>query len=778
MVANRWDMAETKTFDQHFRNSIQHACSVISAHPAVKKVGKPDYSDTLVRLTMTVEVPLPNAWRAEDKSPHGVRRYEEVCLDFPPRFPIDPPEPSLRSDFSRNLAHMQPWLTHDDRPVPCIQDGDMREFIHQGGIQGIVNQTILWLEHAAEGRLIDPNQGWEPTRLDDIHSIVVADGDALRKRADKRGGFRFLQYNYIRSTHLGGNDAFYGEIIDKQIPLNNKTAKNIFNESPLEPHGKLIFGLGLAFIVWPGKKSSGDPIICDKYFPENVTNLASLKNRAALFGCEKELAKGLSHLKSCVRPYQADIPFNLAIVLCVRRPFNLIGTTTPIELCAYFMDFHAGDAFPNGDATLVQPAGHRDRISPALLARMSGLGNKDNALPWVLIGAGSLGSKLALHMTRAGCAPASVIDSSVISPHNAARHALIPSSGDMQLRFIDAKARLLSEAVQGFLQTTIPLDHDAVDVINTPSLAKKAWPKGTWVIVNTTASLRVRAALSAAGDHLRTRVIESLLYSGGRMGLIATEGPHRNPGLGDLFAYFYAYSRTDEAFREILFETDRNDLERTTVGQGCGSSTMRMSDGRISLFGAATSEYLLSRQREGLPEQHGELLIGLLDKNGLGVSWRQVDVPPFAIIQCDNNAAWSVHISGRAISKITQEVSQWPNVETGGILIGRHEEISKTFHIVDVLSAPLDSTRSASEFILGKKGLRKKIEGYSSDTNWNLYCLGTWHSHLNSSGPSGLDHQTAHTIGIARLTPSVLLIHTTKGFRALLANNPSGEIKQ
>ncbi|MEW8418837.1 MAG: ThiF family adenylyltransferase [Candidatus Thiodiazotropha endolucinida] len=768
-------MAEPSKDTKQFRNSVQHACAVIAAHPAVKEVGKPDYDGQTARSTFVVEVPLPNAWKADGVSPYGVMRFEEVRLDFPSAFPVNPPEPSLRSDFSRDLAHMQPWLTNDNRPVPCIQDGKMNEFFHQEGIRGLINQTVLWLEHAAEGRLIDEEQGWEPTRRDQICDYLIADDAALRNHVNKHGGFCFLEYEYLRIQNSDDIDLLHGEIVNKQVPLNKDSAKNIFMERPIGADGNLFMGKGLALIIWPGKKPSGEPVICDKYAPEDVTDLASLNSRAELFGCGKELADGFSRLKSCVKDYQKAGPFNLAIVLCVRRPFNLIGMRTSIELCMYFIDFNAGEAFPEGNKTPIKPAGHRDRISPQLLARLSGLNDLDNPTTWSLIGAGSLGSKLAMHMSRAGRAPVSIIDQSSISPHNLARHALIPPADDMQLRLNDRKSRLLSNAIKGFSQVTVPLDHDVVNVLNTRSLAKEAWPKGTWAIVNTTASLRVRAALSAAGDNLRSRVIENVLYASGNLGLIATEGPNRNPGLGDLFSQFYLYCKTDPKVREILFGTSNNDLERTVIGQGCGSSTMRMSDGQISLFAAACAEYLLSKQRDGLLEDDGELLVGVRDGNGLGVSWRQINVPQFIKVVCDNGNGWSVHISSEVVTKISQEVSQWSDVETGGVIIGRQEEISKTFHIVDVLPAPLDSTRSSNEFILGKEGIRKKLNEYSEDTNWSLYCLGTWHSHLNPSGPSGLDRQIAHAIGLARLAPSVLLIHTPEGFQALLADSYSSE---
>ena len=58
----------------------------------------------------------------------------------------------------------------------------------------------------------------------------------------------------------------------------------------------------------------------------------------------------------------------------------------------------------------------------------------------------------------------------------------------------------------------------------------------------------------------------------------------------------------------------------------------------------------------------------------------------------------------------------------------------------------------------------QKSAGYS------LFCLGTWHNHLGASGPSGTDRTTAAAVALARLAPSVLLIHTPAGYRALLAD--------
>ena len=80
---------------------------------------------------------------------------------------------------------------------------------------------------------------------------------------------------------------------------------------------------------------------------------------------------------------------------------------------------------------------------------------------WTLVGAGSLGSKVALHLARAGSGPSVVLDRSGMAPHNAARHALVPATGEMQIFWADAKARMLSQAMQGLNQTAIPIAADA-----------------------------------------------------------------------------------------------------------------------------------------------------------------------------------------------------------------------------------------------------------------------------------------------------------------------------
>ena len=291
---------------------------------------------------------------------------------------------------------------------------------------------------------------------------------------------------------------------------------------------------------------------------------------------------------------------------------------------------------------------------------MAGLEAKTERPSWTLVGAGSLGSKIALHLARAGNGPSVVVDRSAMAPHNAARHALVPATDELQILWTDTKARMLSEALRGLNQTAVPLAADAARMLMTGVDARRAWPKKSWAVLNATASPVVREALGAS-DTMSARVVETALFAGGRVGAITVEGPGRNPSTTDLMAEFYAILHENRDLGAIVFDRD-DSVSRQATGQDCGSLTMTMSDGRLSLFAAGMAEYLLARQREGLPDEGGEVLIGRLPEDGFGLGWRAYPIPPVTVVRTRNGRAWRVHVHARALFKMQEEVHGWPDV--------------------------------------------------------------------------------------------------------------------
>jgi hypothetical protein len=748
--------------------SIARALRIIAAHPGVAAVGKETVSENGGWwVDIDVRVGLPSAWMAEGHSPNGVRAVEPITLIFPARFPLRAPTIWLRADFDRSLAHVQPG-DPDSRPEPCIVDGRLSELLHQQGLAGILNQLVLWLDNAALGRLIDQKQGWEPVRRDDVAGFVVADAPALRALVSRNAGSATFRFDFLASADSDGGRSVYGKIALAKVAVNPDTLGSILTTSRASS-AELRLGESLAIVAWPGRQPSGEFVVADSYQPETVINFGALMERAIAYGCDRPLNDAINWLKRCAANYTLSTSYPLAIILCARRPFNLIGSNSPIELCPYVMDIGPGAFMASGDQTLIQPIGHRHAITEDLLRTLSGAGDREGPR-WALVGCGSLGSKIALHLGRAGRGPATVIDPAYLSPHNAARHALVPDVSGLPLNWVTSKAAAVARAMEGLGQASTAVTRDVVSIVRNPTSAKKHLPKKTWAVVNTTALLGVREALGSVPSEIELpRVLEASLFGQGKLGLLTVEGPSRNPNTLDLMAEAYACIRPDDDLRPIMFGSGEG-LVRQTIGEGCGSPTMVMSDARVSMFAAPMAEAILRMQDTSLPAQAGRLLIGRLAPDGLGLSWMDHTVPPVTVVGIEGPDTWSVRISRRAADAIAADVRRWPGVEAGGIVMGRISEAARTFYVTDVLPAPDDSVRSPHEFVLGTRGARRLVRTFAESAGYSLFCLGTWHSHLMASGPSGKDRRTADAVALARLAPSILLIHTPAGFTALLAD--------
>ena len=756
------------------RRAIRHALNQISKHPHVDAIGPIEIGPDGICLTsVSIRTNLPTAWRAVGKSPTGIQLVEPVVFQFPADYPANPPRIYLRADFNRSLPHIQPGNPED--PVePCYLDGDPRELLHRQGIGDIVNQLVFWLERAAKDELIDREQGWEPIRRDVIDDYAVVEHSSLRQLVRKHAAFRFLPIEYVKfiaSVEAQRPDKgylFYGSVLPEPVSVNRKSLCDL-RVSQTSSKG-FQFGKSIAIFVTPGKLPSGDPFICDQYLPETVTNLSMLVQQAHKYGCGKELEDALSHLQR----QTDDIPtvtqsIPILVILCARRPTHLIGTSSNLELIPYLLETPAPMFTDDHAAIPVHPVALRHAVSPQLLRDVSGINAPDDRI-LVQLGCGSLGSKIALHMARAGLTPSVVADNRTMSPHNAARHALVPSKERFNILWMVPKAEALADAINGLGQSAEAANVDAVSLGADEKRLWKVIPKKAWAVVNATASLAVRDTLGALPTAIMpARVIETSLFAGGSVGLMTIEGPDRNPNTSDMVLEAYEMIRSDKSIRERFFGI-HGDLERREIGQGCSSTTMVIPDTDISLFAASMARKLLEVRQRELPES-GQDLIGRLDPDGLGLSWTSVDVAPYHCIQAENDSSWQIRISPSVHQLISEECGRYRDVETGGIIMGSASEIRKTITITNVLPAPVDSQRSAASFILGTQGVNQMVEDYAKPTGFTLHCVGTWHSHLQDSGGSPRDYQTAALIAETIAIPPVLLIKTPSGYRAILAKD-------
>lgn len=738
---------------------VLRALRAVSAHPAVVKViAEFNPADSVTLASVEIAVNLPASFKARGQSDNGVRAVEPVRFAFDKNFPVTAPYVALRPDFDRGHPHLQP-RGPNYLPEPCLVLGSVEDLMRSRGMPGVVDQLVDWLDQAAIVKLIDPNVGWEPIRRDRIDDTAVADLKWLSSLQRKEVGWAIFETAFLCERE-GASTEYVVRIRDQRRSL-----KELGGSKPSTVRGQSHQGRSIAIVSWAGKLPGGTPFVADRYLPDDVVDVASLLHRSTEFGATG-LPAALDLLQQQVAGQKLTRSMPVIVVLLARRPIEVMGSGSSIEPCAYLIELNGSEDLSPTSKLPVRLVGLREEISVDLLRRASGDAADISRRPWTLVGCGSLGSKLAVHLARAGRGPTSVIDKSMMGPHNYARHALLPGS-TVDAIDLDPKAHALARALAPLGQ---PSKAEYLNVVGTlcDHTGPLGWiDEGTFVIVNATASISVREALCKA-DHLnRTpRIVETSLFAAGSVGLMSVEGPARNPSSNDLAAEAFRIFAEDARMMAPVFGAES---QRLVIGQGCSSVTFPMSDAKLSSLAAPMAEELTRLHDSGLPVAGGEVIIGTRNDDGLGQSWARHSVGPWIAAPHAGGPAPYVRISPRVDSDIGREVALKPGRETGGILIGRFSDVTDTFHIVDLLPAPRDSRFSAAEFVLGIEGLKAALAEIIDRSGGSLYPLGTWHNHLVSSGPSSKDVRTALYLADTQAFPVLMLIRTPDAYRYLTA---------
>lgn len=728
---------------------------------------EPDGGLERVRLDMNVEMPLD--MKADGISTSGVLTREPAVLKLPGNWPWQSPRFYLRKDFPRHFPHLMPFSIP---PRPCLVDGDQDEFFLQFGLVDygvfhLIDQLAIWLRKAALNDLIDADQGWEPMLRRDYRDIVELDAERLRSLVNRRGGWAVWKSEYYRrgdpDGRLGVGAEAWLSSDGERTPLMHKEGDKTFTARPTRANIRM--GNTVVAVIWPDKNPDGTPFIHSTYMPEDVETLGQLRARAEEFGCARGFSAFITNLERSFSGMYLDSPIPVGVVLCARRPIHLIGTSSDIELLPYVVEIRAGSGrqslFAQGYDEPVSPAAHYQSLSAPLLRSLSGSPERP---PLVMLGCGSVGSKLALHAARSGQDIACVSDRSSLHPHNMARHALGPS------HIPRSKAEALAKELEGFgSKPAVHTGDLGLDLRDTTAV-KTLLPKRAGAIINTTASLSVREALvDAAGPGYRARFIEAALFGRGRGAFLLADGLQHNPSNADLMAEMYAMMGKTRASK-LLFDPAEG-LAEIQIGQGCGSLTMQISDARLSAMTASLALEIDSLLAESVAD--GRIVLGIMDDDNPTTDWSRQNVPPFETVDITGTDGWQLRLSQRVAARIREEAASYPTVETGGVMIGCTSARLKTVTVVDLLEAPQDSTRSATLFVLGTVGLHAAIEARHEDSGKTLFDVGTWHSHLEDAGPSSMDWNTAAELAAERTPPSILLIVTPRRFHALASSKES-----
>ena len=741
-------------------DAIADAIDQLNRHRGLTRVSAPRIQGANTLIEIDVGVELPSRSRAEGVSATGVRAFETSLLVFPNDWPLSAPRAFLREDFPLNLPHINPHRA--GQPVsPCLFEGSLDEVLHRFGLDAIVDQLITWLHRAAAGSLIDFEQGWEPTRRDSCPSTVVFSAEKVAAAAPEDGSPLVVSASYV--TMDGGLYARLDHDLTAQIdPVFDQTAHN-------DQLGK--WGGGhAAVLIARAPKVNGRTHIIGHYQPETVVDLSTLLERSAELGIGRAtLAQSLDtyYSRSIVDLKQDPKTWThgvyAIVILVVERPVPLVGAPgRSTEVLPYVVRYEYSAKSPFDRNATVHPAFHAHTLSPALLARTSGLSATNTSKSLVMIGCGSLGSKIGLHLGRAGFGAMTFIDNEAMAPHNAARHALVEA--DMVLA-PPRKAALMKSAFEKLShEQTRALDVDAVRVFTDPVQFADAIPANATLIVDATASLKVLVS-EVRSDALTAspaRLARVAMYGQGRCTVILLEGNDRSSRVDDLTAFLFEQCRSNTALRSAIVG-DGADPTRVFVGDNCRSLTTPMSDATVSRAAADATLQLERWLVNGLPAE-ARLCVGIADAAGIGMLWTSTGLGPTVTLDVAEDKGWKIRVLDPVAQAIHADATHWSPQESGGALLGRISYEHRTISIAGLVDAPTDSIRKRGRFVLGTAGLVKQLREAHENSVGYLAFVGTWHSHPQGGPHSGIDRETLRKIAEdAGGLPAVSLVWTPAG---------------
>lgn len=165
------------------------------------------------------------------------------------------------------------------------------------GFVGVVNQISEWLDHAAEGTLIHPEQGWEPVRRDDLPHWIAADATRLRAMVDGTERFQFLPFAYTR-WNLGSTEMVDGWLGTETTPVSARLAPNIFSRRVIDKERYKEFLLGkVPSLEFPtADKEKADPAAADgayrsavRWLVDNTRSVKRVQQENIAYGFRRNL---------------------------------------------------------------------------------------------------------------------------------------------------------------------------------------------------------------------------------------------------------------------------------------------------------------------------------------------------------------------------------------------------------------------------------------------------------------------------------------------------------
>ncbi|MBP2238674.1 proteasome lid subunit RPN8/RPN11 [Sinorhizobium kostiense] len=341
----------------------------------------------------------------------------------------------------------------------------------------------------------------------------------------------------------------------------------------------------------------------------------------------------------------------------------------------------------------------------------------------VLIGAGSLGSQLAVNLAREGRFRWTVVDNDTLLPHNLARHALYPV--DVGLPKSLALARRL-ETLLCDQAVSIKADFLAPAPDKRPQIDEQLAAGD--LIIDASASVAVSRHLSDL-EGANGRRLSLFFNPSGTAIVLLAEGQQRDTTLRDLEAQYHRLIQTETGLAHHL----RPLTSALRYSGSCRAVTNRIPASRAALMSAIASQAVV----DALSTEGAQVRVWTLsDENAVSlVGEAGQPVTRIAL------GEWTVCYNQSLVQEIAAlRAARLPN-ETGGVLLGIVDTSRRSIHLVRALPEPEDSSGTVTGFERGVAGLADAVNDAAERSLHQIRYVGEWHSHPagSSTRPSATD---------------------------------------
>lgn len=601
---------------------------------------------------------------------------------------------SSREDFPVGMVH-----TNLDRDVNgglglCIWEEGWTDLATNLTGQALIERIRSWFSSMAAGTVHDDGQFLEPLIHSGSNTLIIPSGEML--------GPWYIQIAFKHEGHTTIG-------MSREKPEKNVEGNNFAIYTPQLP-GLLHRGLART----PYDLGALQRLCLDLGF-DLVQDLARwLLEPEQLNGAE---SRQPMLILTVPKRRRADGPDEPPEVWCYTLGENLaqLGERLDVTITEARTGLTTSKLFgstANADLSSISMDPWRivQRLDRVTARHFAGTEHKSDT-PLLAIGAGAIGSNVAMIATRSGIGPWVLVDGDITLPHNTVRQVQRNASVGFP------KARVLQIDLEQVLEeggnTAIPVN------VFTPGEhagALNAALQNSEIAVDFSASPAVLGWLS---DQPVNRGVSAFFGPDGSDLVVLAEDKARYTKLDELEAqYFWAVATEAQLCGHLTAAR----VDRIRYANACQDLSRPLPPWQLqTLCGLAAGQLA-----QLIENDDASFKIWRLTVETGAVQALALPVQPVSRFE---TAQIRVTITAEAVRTMRELRRQSGRNETGGVLIGTFDLVRNVLHVVAALPAPPDSKQAPTYFIRGIKDLKPRIEALADGSAGRLHYIGEWHSH-------------------------------------------------